>query len=325
MMREGKSLLRRLLAGGLLAAMPALAVAQSDAFPSRTIRLVPCCAGIIDAIARNVADDMGRTLNQSIVIDTRPGASGMIAAEHIAAQKPDGYSVLIGTNSTHAANQSLFAKVPYDFVKDFTPITGIAQGVLLLVANPQLPVKNVAELTALVRSKPGQLKFGWGSSSTRAGGELYKQMTGTDILSVPYKTNPQATLDVVSGQIDVMWADLVSAIPIVKSGKLRALAVTGKKRVAALPDVPTMDEAGVSGYEMTWWVAAWAPANTPPAVVNRLNGVIAQAVKSPKVLEFFGTAGLEPFVTSSDELMKFQVAEYEKWRKIVTAAGITPQ
>lgn len=324
-MHERKSILRRLMTGLLLAAMPGLAAAQSDAFPTRPIRLVPCCAGIIDALSRTLGDDIGRALNQPLVIDTKPGASGMIAAEHVATQKPDGYSVLIGTNSTHAANQSLFAKVPYDFVKDFAPITGIAQGVLVLVANPQLPVKNVNDLTALVRSKPGQLKFGWGSSSTRAGGELYKQMTGTDILSIPYKTNPQATMDVVSGQIDVMWADLVSAIPIIKSGKLRALAVTGKKHVGALPGVPTMDEAGVPGYEMTWWVAAWAPANTPPAVVNRLHGLIAQSLKAPKVLEFFESAGLDPFLTSPDDLMKFQLAEYDKWRKIATAAGIKPQ
>lgn len=324
-MHERKSILRRLMTGLLLATMPGLAAAQSDAFPTRPIRLVPCCAGIIDALSRTLGDDIGRALNQPLVIDTRPGASGMIAAEHVATQKPDGYSVLIGTNSTHAANQSLFAKVPYDFVKDFAPITGIAQGVLVLVANPQLPVKNVNDLTALVRSKPGQLKFGWGSSSTRAGGELYKQMTGTDILSIPYKTNPQATMDVVSGQIDVMWADLVSAIPIIKSGKLRALAVTGKKHVGALPGVPTMDEAGVPGYEMTWWVAAWAPANTPPAVVNRLHGLIAQSLKAPKVLEFFESAGLDLFLTSPDDLMKFQLAEYDKWRKIATAAGIKPQ
>ncbi|MBN9425530.1 MAG: tripartite tricarboxylate transporter substrate binding protein [Burkholderiales bacterium] len=324
-MHERKSILRRLMTGLLLAAMPGLAAAQSDAFPTRPIRLVPCCAGIIDALSRTLGDDIGRALNQPLVIDTKPGASGMIAAEHVATQKPDGYSVLIGTNSTHAANQSLFAKVPYDFVKDFAPITGIAQGVLVLVANPQLPVKNVNDLTALVRSKPGQLKFGWGRSSTRAGGELYKQMTGTDILSIPYKTNPQATMDVVSGQIDVMWADLVSAIPIIKSGKLRALAVTGKKHVGALPGVPTMDEAGVPGYEMTWWVAAWAPANTPPAVVNRLHGLIAQSLKAPKVLEFFESAGLDPFLTSPDDLMKFQLAEYDKWRKIATAAGIKPQ
>jgi tripartite-type tricarboxylate transporter receptor subunit TctC len=324
-MRSSSSAFLIAVAATLALIAPAAALAQDEAFPSKSVRLVPCCAGIIDAIARNVGEDMAKSLGQSIVVDTKPGASGMIAAEFVASARADGYTVLIGTNSTHAANQSLFAKVPYDFVKDFVPISGIAQGVIMLVANPQLPAASVAELTSLARAKPGQIKFGWGSSSTRAGGELYRQLTGADILSVPYKTNPQATADVMSGQIDIMWADLVSAIPMVKAGKLKALAVTGKRRVSALPDVPTMEEAGVPGYEMTWWVAAWAPARTPDAVIAKLNESIANAVKSPKVLQFFGNAGLEAFPTSSDELMKFQIAEHEKWRKIVTAAGIAPQ
>ena len=287
--------------------------------------LVSCCAGIIDATARVLAEQMAKTLGQPVVVDVKPGASGMIGADFVAKSKPDGYTIFIGTNSTHAANQSLFLKVPYDYVKDFVPISGIAQGVNMLVAGPHLQVNSVADLTALARSKPGKLTFGWGSSSTRAGGELYKQLTGVNVVDVPYKTNPQATSDVLGGQIDFMFADFVTAVPLAKGGKLKALAVSGTKRSAAMPDVPSMQEAGVTGYDMTWWVAAWAPAGTPADIVAKLNAAFAQAIQSPQSLAYFQNSGLEPFATSSEQLMKFQIAEYDKWRKIVTTAGIQAQ
>lgn len=180
-------------------AQPTLACAQGDPYPSKPIRLVSCCAGIIEAIARAVGEQIAVASGQPVVVETKPGASGMLAAEYSARSKPDGYTVFIGTNSTHAANQSLFKKVPYDFVRDFVPVTGIGKGAIMLVVNPSLPVKTVAELTALAKQRPGKLSFGWGSSSTRVSMELYKQSAGIDITQIPYKTNPQATADVARG------------------------------------------------------------------------------------------------------------------------------
>ncbi len=322
---NGRAILRLAVIALASSALCVSAWAQTEPFPSKPIKFISCCAGIIDATARVLADQMSKTLGQPIVVETKPGASGMIAGDFVAKSKPDGYTVFIGTNSTHAANQSLFVKVPYDYVKDFVPVSGIAQGVLLLIAGPNVPAGSVSDLTALARSKPGKLTYGWGSSSTRAGVELYKQLTGVNVVDVPYKTNPQATADVLGGQIDFMMADPVTSVPLAKSGKVKALAVSGQSRIAAMPEVPTMQDAGVAGYDMTWWVAAWVPAGTPPDIVAKLNAAFAQAIPTPKTAEFFQSAGLEPFATSSDDLMKFQMSEYEKWKKIVTAAGIQPQ
>mgnify|MGYP000983961688 CR=1 FL=1 len=300
------------------------ALAQ-EAYPARPVRFVSCCAGIIDATARVIADHVAQSAKQAVVVETKPGASGMLGADFVARSKPDGYTVFIGTNSTHAANQSLFKQVPYDFVKDFTPVSGIAVGQILLITNLSVPVRNVAELTELARRQPGKLTFGWGSSSTRAGMELYRQLTGIDVVNVPYKTNPQATSDVMAGQITMMFADPVTATPLVKAGKVRGLAASGTKRLPELPDIPTMQEAGVPGYEMTWWVAAWTPAGTPRDVVAKLNGWIVEAIRAPKTREYFVTAGLDPYATTPEELGRFQLAEFDKWAKIVKAAGIEPQ
>ncbi|GAA4326055.1 tripartite tricarboxylate transporter substrate binding protein [Pigmentiphaga soli] len=300
--------------------------AQADeAWPAKPVRLVACCAGIIDAIARVVADEMTGDLKQPVVVETKPGASGMIGADFVAKSAPDGYTLFIGTNSTHAANQSLYVKVPYDYVHDFAPINGIAVGPIMMVVRADSPIKSVADLTAAARDKPGKLTFGWASSSTRVAMELYNQLAKVRIMSVPYKTNPQATTDLVGGQIDVMFADMATAVPMVKGGKLRPLAISGKRRVAVLPDVPTMEEAGVPGYDLTWWVAAWAPSKTPRDIVDRLNASIAKAIATPKALEFFKTIAVDPMPMTPGQLMQFQMAEHGKWGRVISLAGIEPQ
>lgn len=313
------------IAGLCVALFVGSAWPQQAAWPSQPIKMISCCAGIIDAIARVLGEQMAESAKQAVVVETKAGANGMLAAEFVARSKPDGYTILIGTNSTHAANQSLFKKLPYDYVNDFVPVGGIGQGIIMLVANPALPAQNLAELTAYAKARPGTLTFGWGSSSSRAASHLYRQLAGINIVDVPFKTNPQATTAVVGGQIDMMFADMATSVPLVKAGRLRAMAVSGRTRSSAIPEVPSMAEAGVAGYDMTWWIAAWAPAGTSREVVARLNELLGQAVVTQKTKAYFQTIGVDAFVTTSDELMKFQVAEHDKWRRIITSAGIEAQ
>ena len=322
-------LLRTLTALGSALAIQAAATAAEGAapgnYPSRPIHFISCCTGFPEATARILAEEIGRHVEQPVVVEPKPGANGIIAADYVAKAAPDGYTVLIGTNSTHAANQSLFKTLPYDFVKDFTPVSGISRGALMAAVRKETPVHSVAELTAAARERPGKLTYGWGSSSTRAAMELYKLIADIDILDVPYKTNPQASVDLLAGQIDMVMGDMVLLGPLVESGRLRPLAVSTATRVPAFPDVPTMREAGVPDYELTFWLAAYAPAGTPAPVAERLNELFVDALNSERVREFLVKAGSQPFPTSSAELMTFQVAEREKWHKITAAAGIQPE
>jgi len=325
-MQISSKLVRLFLKNLLITALCSCGLAHAqDAYPSKPIRLISCCIGVIDAIARVVGEEVSNNLKQPVVVESKAGASGGIAADYVAKSKPDGYTIFFGTNSTHAANQSLFKSLPYDYVKDFVPLAGVGEGPIVLVVNMQSPVRNVAELTALAKKQPGKLTYGWASSSTRMSMEMYNQLAGIKITDVPYKTNPQATTDLIGGQVDVMFADMNTALPLVKAGKLRALAVSGTKRVATIPEVPTMKESGLTDYNLTWWVAGWAPAGTPKEVVTQLNTAISKSITAPKVLEFFKNIALEPMPMSSEELMKFQIAEHGKWARIISGAGIQPQ
>ncbi len=312
---------------GIIAAMllsSSIGHAQ-DSYPSRSITAVVCCAGTVEAVARFITDSVATYLDQPVVIMTKPGASGMIAAEYVAKTNPDGYTIFIGTNSSHGANQSLFKNMRYDFINDFTPISGIAEGKLVLVVNPNSPFKSVADLTAYAREKPGTLTYGWASSSTRLAMEKYKMMEKLDIRDIPYKTNPQAAIDISGGNLDLMFAEFSSALPLIQSGRLRALAVSSTGRDIALPEVPTMAETGVKDYKLTWWMAAWAPANLPKEKVEKLNAAFAKALTLPKMRTSFATAGVEPLPLSAEQLAKFQVKEHEDWGVVIRAAGIQPQ
>jgi len=312
--------------GTALAVLGAAGAALAQGFPNKPLRIIPMGVGFPENTTRVVVAEIQDSLKQTIIVEAKAGANGILAADYVAKQPADGYTILIGTNSTHAANQSLYKSLPYDYVKDFAPITGVSNAQLLAVVNAKnVPAKSIAELTALAKKDPGKLTFGWGGSSPRAAVELYKLQAGVNLQSVPYKTNPQATIDLVGGRIDLMISDFSTLMPHVRSGALRALAVSGKARLPSLPDMPTMQEAGVPDYDMTFWLAAYAPANTPRDVVQRLNELFVTALKRPKVVEYLANAGGVPFPTTPDELMKFQVAEYAKWRKIITAAGIQPE
>ncbi|MGE3349289.1 MAG: Bug family tripartite tricarboxylate transporter substrate binding protein [Ramlibacter sp.] len=307
----------------VLGTAPLLASAQT--FPDKPITfVVPFAAGsATDQLARVIGQAVAAETRQSVVVENKAGASGFIASQQVAKAAPDGYTVMITTNTTHAANEHLFKKLPYDPVKDFAPLTGLGKGGQIMVVNPSLPVKTVADFIALAKKEPGKYSFGSGSSSSRMAGELLQQMAGIKLLHVPYKSNPLAITDLLGGQINMMITDTATGLPQIKAGKLHALGFSGSKRSALAPDVPTIAEAGVPGYEMGYWFAAYAPAGTPAPVVKRLNELLVKAVRSESArTAFYGPTGTEPFTTSPDELAKFQAAESQKWGRIVKAAGI---
>lgn len=300
------------------------AQAQAPAYPAKAITfVVPFAAGsATDQLARALGQSITSDTKQPVVIDNKAGASGMIAAAAVAKAPADGYTVLITTNTTHAANEHLYKKLSYDPVKDFAPLAGLGKGGQVLVVNAASPHKTVADLVAFAKKNPGKLSFGSGSSSSRVAGEMLKQLAGLDILHVPYKSNPLAITDLLGGQIDLMITDTSTGVPQVKAGKLRALGYSTQKRSTQLPDVPTIDEAGVKGYDMGYWFAAYAPAGTPAPVVARLNELLTAATKSAAAKSFFDTAGSEAWSTTPDELARFQAAETVKWGKVIKAAGI---
>jgi len=312
---------RRHLVAALLALAPLAAFAD---FPDKPITfIVPFAAGsATDQLARALGQAVTVESKQPVVVDNKPGANAFIGAQAAAKAPKDGYTVFITTNTTHAANEHLFKKLPYDPVKDFEPVTLLSKGGQILVVTNGLPVNNVQDLIKLAKSKPGKLSFGYGSSSSRIAGELFKQMTGTYIVSIPYRSNPPAVTDLIGGTIDMMITDMATGLPQAKAGKVKALGVSTTQRVALAPELPTISEAGVKGYEMSFWFAAYVPAGTPAPVVAKLNDILTKANKSATVSSFYAQNGFETLASTPDELRKFQSAESQKWHKIITSAGI---
>ncbi|MBX3609949.1 MAG: tripartite tricarboxylate transporter substrate binding protein [Hydrogenophaga sp.] len=303
------------------------AFAQSGSFPDKPITfVVPFAAGsATDSLARAIGLGVAAKGGQPVVVDNKAGASGQIAAQQVAKAAADGYTVLITTNTTHAANEHLYKKLSYDPVKDFVPLSGLGKGGQILVVRADAPFKSVADVLDAARQAPGKLSFGSGSSSSRVAGELFQQMAGVQLLHVPYRSNPMAITDLLGGQITLMFTDASTGVPQISAGKLRALGVTSQRRMAVLPEVPTIDASGVKGYDMGYWFAAYAPAGTPAPVVARLNALIVDALKGAPVQQFFATSGGEVFPTTPDELARFQAAETAKWGRVIKAAGIEPE
>jgi tripartite-type tricarboxylate transporter receptor subunit TctC len=318
-MNFGRLILAAALASGVIAA--------AQDFPTKPITfVVPFAAGsATDQVARAMGQSVSADTKQAVVVDNKPGASGFLAAQQVAKANPDGYTVFITTNTTQSANEHLFKSLPYDPVKDFAPVTLLGKGGQIMIVNPKVEAKTVAEFVALAKKNPGKLTFGSGSSSSRIAGELLQQMAGIQLLHVPYKSNPLAITDLLGGQIDMMITDTATGIPQVKAGKVRALGVTATKRTALAPDVPTIEEAGVKGYEMGYWFAAYVPAKTPPAVVKRLHELLVAATKSAAAKSFYESSGVDAATSTPEELAAFQHAESQKWGRIVKAAGIVPE
>ena len=311
-----------------LAALLAPALADAQDYPNRQITIiVPFAAGSgTDQQARAYSQAITEAFKVPVVVDDKPGASGMIAAQAVAKAPADGYTMLFTTNTTHAANEHLYKKLPYDPVKDFSPVALLSKGYQVMVVNPQSSYKSVGDFISAAKQQPGKLSFGSGSSSSRVAGEAFKQMTGVDLLHVPYKSNPLALTDLLGGQITVMWTDMTTGVPMVTSSKLRALAVTGLRRTAQLPNVPTVDESGVKGYESSFWNAVYMPAGAPPAAIKRMSELLIKATTtSPTVTALAANVGSEPATAGPEGLAKFQGEESAKWARIIKAAGIQPE
>lgn len=303
------------------------ALAQTGPYPNRPIKfIVPFAAGsATDTLARVVGAKVSAELKQPVVTENVAGGSGVIAAQKVAQAAPDGYTLLISTNTTHAANQSMLKKLPYDAVKDFDSVTMLGTIPMALVVHPSVPANNVKELIAHAKANPGKLTFGSGSSSSRISVEMLKAMTGIDILHVPYKSNPQAVTDLLGGQLSLMIADVSTTLPQAAAGKVKALGVSTAQPSVVAPGLPTIAASGVPGYEITAWFAAWLPAKTDEAIVAQLHKVMAAAVQDKDVKDKLLAAGIEPKSSSRKELSDFVVSETKKWAEVVKAAGIEPE
>ena len=312
-----------LIIGLAFAALSTLTgAAAAQAFPTKPIRMVVTfpAAGAPDILARLFADKA--QFGQPVVVDNVPGAGGNIGADKVAKSPPDGYTLVMGTVGTHSINGSLYSKMSYDMVKDFTPVAHVASAPNLLVVTNELPVKTVAELIAYMKANPNKLSFGSPGigTSVHVSGELFKSMTGTSMTHVPYKGRQFAIPDLVGGQIQLMFDNMPSALPMAKDGKIRALAQTTLKRSPAAPDVPTVAET-VPGFEATTWFAVFAPAGTPPAVVARVNAEMQRVFALPEVVDKLRALGLEPWISTPEELGRYQAAEITKWAKVVKDSG----
>jgi len=320
---------RRTLIAASLSALALSAIvlpAQAeDKWPSKPITyVVPFPAGgTTDILARLIGQKLGPALGTTVIIDNRPGAGGNIGSEMVSRAAPDGYTIMGGTISSHSINASLY-KLSYDPLKSFAPITLIGTNANVLVVNPSSPFKSVKELVAAARAKPGSLSFASAGNGTsqHLSAELFKTMTGIGMVHIPYKGSAPAIQDVIGGQVPLMFDTTVVAGPFIQSGKVRPLAVTSAKRVASLPDVPTMAEAGVPGYEVVSWQAMFAPAGTPSAIVQRLQTEVAAILKQPDVQERFAKLGVDPSGMAPQQLAEFQAAEIAKWAKVVKAANV---
>jgi len=310
------------LAFGML---PMAAPAQAEPYPNRPVRFVISfpAGSATDQVARLIAPHFTKATGQTVVVDNRGGAAGFIACEAVAKAPPDGYTVLFTTGTTHAANPALFKKLPYDPVKDFTPVTALSMNDFVLVVLPGFPAGSVADLAALARANPGKYSFASGNAPSRIGGEMFKMMSGTNILHVPYRGAPQALADLLGGQVSMIFSDLRTAMPQVTGGKLKALAVTGRKRLPVAPNIPTMVEQGYPDYDLFNWVGAYLPARTPPEIVNKLNALLHAAVRADSAAH--ENTGGTIRLTTPEEFAKIQAADTAMWARVTRAAGMEPE
>ena len=316
--------LQALAAAALLAVGTGTALAQNS-YPDKPITMiVPFSAGgTTDILARIVGQALNTELGQSVIIDNRPGAGGNIGGQAAARAAADGYTLFMGTVGTHAINAALYKKMPFDPIKDFAPLSRVANVPNLLVAHPSQPFKTVKEMIDYAKANPGKLNFGssGSGSSIHLSGELFKSMTGIDMVHVPYKGSAPAVTDLLGNQIGIMFDNMPSAIQHVRSGKLRPIAVTTAKRSPQLPDVPTVAEAGVPGYEATSWFGLWVPAKTPVDIQKKLHTAIAKVLKDPAVIKKINDQGGEVVIDTQEGFAKFIDAEAKKWGKVVKDSG----
>ncbi len=309
---------------GTLAAAP-MAIAQGQKFPTRPLRiLVTIGPGSVgDIISRVMADPLSRQMGQPVVVDNRPGAGGNVAAEIAAKSPADGYTLFLTTISTHGINPSLYSKLAFDPIRDFAPVILLATNPNMLVVHPSMPVRNVKELVALARKRPGEVTFSSAGSGTsqHMAGELFAMMTGTKMVHVPYKSTPLSANAVVSGETMLAFASVPVVLDLVRSGRLRSLGVTSAQRMASLPDMPTVAEGGIAGFDVGGWFGFSATGGTPEPIVNQLNGEFRKAIADPGVRQKLMAQGMDLTESSPAEFSAFIKSEIARWAKVVKATG----
>jgi tripartite-type tricarboxylate transporter receptor subunit TctC len=297
---------------------------RADDFPSRPITFVAVfgAGSASDTLCRIIGDQLGAELKQSVIVEPRPGADGAIAATYVSRAAPDGYTLLLATNSPLSAAPFLLKNISYDPIKDFTPVTRVGSFTLMIVVNPNLPVHSFAELVSYAKANPGKLSFASGNTAGIVALATINRWAGTDIAHVPYKTTPPALQDVMAGRVSMMLADFTTAMPHVRSGALRPIAVSRIKRSSLYPDLPTIDESGLSGFNLDTWAGFMAPAKTPPTVVTRLNAALRKVIDQPDVQAKFRNVGFEGFSSTPEELGDYVKVQLGSWGKMINDAGI---
>ena len=315
----------RLVVAAMVMVVAPPALCQAPGYPSKSIRFVVPFppGGVTDRMARLLSGHMQENWRQSVVVDNRPGGSGFIASQAVAGAPPDGHTLLMGNINTHAINSSLYRKLPYDPVKDFAPISLLVSVPNLLLVHPSVPVNSVQELVALARSRPGGLSFASGGSGTSShmSAELFKSMTGIDIVHIPYKGPGPALQDTLSGQVDMYFDTIASTLPQVRAGKLRALAITSPARSSLAPEIATMAESGMPGYDVAPWFGALTRAGTPPEIVARLNAEMVRILNLPDVRATLAAQGVTIIAGTPDGFAKYIDQEIARWAKVVRETG----
>jgi tripartite-type tricarboxylate transporter receptor subunit TctC len=298
----------------------------ADEYPSRPITFVAVFGpgSASDTICRIIADKLSPMLGQPIVVEDRPGADGALAALYVHHQPPDGYTLLMGTNSPLSADPFIHKDINYDPIKDFVPVTRVGSFTLMLVVNPQLPIHSVKDLVDYAKENPGKLTYASGNTAGIVGMETVKRWAEISILHVPYKTTAPALEDIIAGRVSMMFADFTSVMPHVTAGTVRPLATSRIKRSSLFPNLPTMDEAGIKGFNLDAWAGLVVPTGTPPEIVTKLNGALRKVIDSPDVQAKFKNVGFEGFSSTPQELGDYMKAELVDWGKMVKDAGIKP-
>ena len=315
-----------LIALACMCAMTSAATRTSESYPSRPIRLIVPFApgGSNDILARTLAQQLTGRLGQTVVVDNRAGAGGIIGVETVAKATPDGYTLVMGHIGTHAVNPALYKNLPYDAVRDFTPVAPVASSPNILLVHPSVAASNAKELVALARSKPAQLNYASGGigGSTHLSAELFKMMTRTDFVHIPYKGGGPALTAIIAGEVAMLFNNIVSAIPHVRSGKVRALAITSRQRSPVVPDLPALAEAGVPGYEVVSWYGVLGPAAMPASIVTRLNSTITAVMTADEMRTRLAGEGVDIMKASPAEFADYVTSEMAKWGKVIRQAGI---
>jgi tripartite-type tricarboxylate transporter receptor subunit TctC len=310
------------------ATLPAVSrFAWAQAYPARPINIVvPFGPGTgTDTLTRVIAQSLSAALKQSVLIENKPGANGAIAATQVARSTPDGYTLLMSTNSPHSAAPTLNKSIAYDPLKDFVPVTRVGSYTFVFLVHPSVPVMTISELVAYAKANPGKLSYASGNTSGIVAGETFKRKANVDILHVPYKSVPPALNDVLGGRVAMVLSDLTPSLAHIRAGSLRPLAVTRLRRSALLPDVPSLHEAGITEFDMDSWAGLFAPARTPANIVARLNGELRPIIDGPEVKTRLGDVGFEAFSSTPEELGKFSEVQLVKWTEMIKAAAIEPE